>query len=173
VRSVIEAYIFCVLLALKLVICLHFYRASGTLEASNLCEVIMAVLSKPETHTVDSSAAHRQMVSLPTSELVENLVEILGRKLTAYIGNVKDVRLVNGWINGSRPYKDAEERLKLAFYVAKTLREHDSAEVVQAWMIGMNPQLDDQVPLRLLREGELEAIGPDVLRAARIFAAGA
>ncbi len=133
----------------------------------------MAVLARPETPTVDSQLTHRQMVTLPTPALVENLVEILGRKLTAYIGNVKDTRLVDAWMKGSKPYKAAEERLRLAFYVAKTLREHDSAEVVQAWMIGMNPQLDDRVPLRLLREGELEDVGPEVLRAARIFAAGA
>ncbi len=133
----------------------------------------MAVPITPETPTADSQRARRQTVTLPTPELVGNLVEILGRKLTAYIGNVKDTRLVDAWMKGSKPYKVSEERLWFALEVARTLREHDSAEVVQAWMIGLNPELDDRVPLRLLREGELEEIRPEVLRAARIFAAGA
>lgn len=35
----------------------------------------------------------------------------------------------------------------------------------------MNPELDDRVPLRLLREGDLEKVSPEILRAARKFVA--
>jgi hypothetical protein len=34
--------------------------------------------------------AHREALRLPASKVVENLVEIVGRKLAAYIGGVKD-----------------------------------------------------------------------------------
>jgi hypothetical protein len=42
---------------------------------------------------------------------------------------------------------------------------------VQAWFQGMNPQLDDVPPARLLRDGQLDAAGQQVLAAARAFAA--
>jgi hypothetical protein len=51
------------------------------------------------------------------------------------------------------------------------LAERDTAEVVQAWFQGLNPQLDDRSPARLLREGDLDEVGPLVLSAARAFAA--
>jgi hypothetical protein len=34
----------------------------------------------------------------------------------------------------------------------------------------MNPRLDDVAPVRLLREGDLEQVGPGILEAARAFA---
>lgn len=47
----------------------------------------------------------------------------------------------------------------------------DSAEILQAWMQGLNPELDDRSPARLLRGGELETDGAQVLAAARSFVA--
>jgi hypothetical protein len=39
--------------------------------------------------------------------------------------------------------------------------------------VGLNPELDDAVPINLLREGNIEADGKKVLNAARAFLAGA
>jgi hypothetical protein len=60
----------------------------------------------------------------------------------------------------------AEDRLRFAYRVAKTLEKHDAA-VVQAWLTGLNPELEDRVPMRLLREGDLEKVGPEILGAVR------
>ncbi|MGO4383374.1 hypothetical protein AB4Y80_03960 [Specibacter sp. RAF43] len=49
------------------------------------------------------------------------------------------------------------------------LDERDDRSVVQAWFQGMNPQLDDVAPARLLREGILDEVGSTVLAAARAF----
>ncbi len=117
-------------------------------------------------------AAHRESLRLPMPEIVSQLVAIVGRKLTAYIGNVKDVRAVDRWMAGGEIYGDAETRLRFAFQVARTLRERDTPAVVQAWMTGVNPELSDRVPLRLLREADLHTVAPEVLRAARAFLAG-
>jgi hypothetical protein len=38
---------------------------------------------------------------------------------------------------------------------ALLLNESDGREVTQAWFQGVNPQLDDRSPARLLREGTL------------------
>jgi hypothetical protein len=116
--------------------------------------------------------AHRESLSVPFSELVSRLVTLIGRKLTAYIASVKDVRAVDRWMKGNVAYGDVESRLRFTFQVVLTLSEHDTTQVVQAWLIGVNPELGGHVPVRLLREGDLNTIGPEMLGAVRAFIAG-
>jgi len=116
--------------------------------------------------------AHREAVRLPASKVVEKLVEIVGRKLTAYIGGVKDARAVDRWIAGGAIYGEAESRVRFAFQVARAINEHDSPAVVQAWLTGVNPELGDRVPARMMRENEIDAVAPAVLSATRAFLAG-
>ena len=114
--------------------------------------------------------AYQDSVRLPTAELVKELRELLGAKLVAYIGSVKETRAVRQWIEGDRePSAAVTNRLRVAYHVAALLAERDSPAVVQAWMQGMNPQLDDVAPARLLRDGNLDDVGPAVLAAARAF----
>ena len=115
--------------------------------------------------------AHREALRLPASKVVEKLVDIIGRKLTAYIGGVKDARAVDRWIAGGTMYGDAESRLRFAFQVVRAISEHDSPAVVQAWLTGVNPELGDRVPARMMRENEIDAVAPAVLSAARAFLA--
>ena len=116
--------------------------------------------------------AHREALRLPASKVVEKLVEIVGRKLTAYIGGVKDARAVDRWIAGGAIYGEAESRVRFAFQVARAINEHDSPAVVQAWLTGVNPELGDRVPARMMRENEIDAVAPAVLSATRAFLAG-
>jgi hypothetical protein len=116
--------------------------------------------------------AHREALRLPTVAVIQKLVEVIGRKLTAYLAGVKDVRAVDRWIAGGEIYGDCEARLRFAFQLVRTLSERDSPAVVQAWLTGVNPELGDRVPLRLLRENEIDAIAPAILSAARAFLAG-
>ena len=115
--------------------------------------------------------AHQDSVRLPTAELVKELRDLLGAKLVAYIGAVKETRAVRQWADGERePSSVVTNRLRAAYHVAALLAERDSPAVVQAWFQGMNPQLDDVPPARLLREDNLDQAGPTVLAAARAFA---
>lgn len=66
-----------------------------------------------------------------------------------------------------------EERLRLTYQAVRTLSEHDSPIIVRAWLTGVNPELGDRVPLRVLRDGELSTVAPEILGAARAFIAGA
>ncbi len=116
--------------------------------------------------------AHRESLNLKFADLVSQLADAIGRKLIAYVAGVKDVRAVNRWIGGAQPYGDVESRLRLTFQVVRTLLDHDSPQVIQAWLMGVNPELGDRVPLRLLREGDLAVVAPEVLAAARAFIAG-
>jgi hypothetical protein len=118
-------------------------------------------------------AAHRRAIQASFAEIVAELAGILGKKLTAYIGGVKDTRVVDRWIQeGVEPYRNADRRIRLAYQIARTLNEHDSPRVVQAWFLGLNPELQDRTPIRLLRDEDPEKVGPELLNAMRAFLAG-
>jgi hypothetical protein len=86
---------------------------------------------------------------------------------------VKETRAVRQWAEGTRVVSGEEDlrRLRVAYQAAKLLAERDTPAVVQAWFQGLNPALADRSPARLLREGAVDDVGPQVLAAARQFAA--
>jgi len=93
--------------------------------------------------------------------------------LTAYIASIKDARAIDRWLHEQvRPQRDVEARLRLAYHIAARLSEFDTPAVIQAWLLGLNPELDDAVPISLLRDGDMEIDGKKVLNAARAFVAG-
>lgn len=116
--------------------------------------------------------AHVNAQKWPLIKVIEELREILGARLVAYLGGVKETRAVTDWITEKhRPSSEAvEQRLRDAYQIAALLAEVEGKGVVQTWFMGMNPQLDDRSPARLLREGGPEA-GTEVLGAARAFIA--
>ena len=118
-------------------------------------------------------AAHVRAVRSSFPEVVRALREILGLKLCAYLGSVKETRAVNEWADGVRePSEAVRRRLRLAFQVAEAIAAVDGAEVARAWFQGLNPQLDDRSPARLLREGDIDEVGPEVIGAERAFLVG-
>jgi len=116
--------------------------------------------------------ARSQSRLLGGSELAAQMVELIGRKLTAYIASVKDVRSVDRWIAGGQFYGDAEERLRFGYQIVRMLSDYDKPSVVQAWLMGINPELGDRAPIKLIREYPIAEIAPQVLGAARAFVAG-
>ena len=117
--------------------------------------------------------AHDQAARLEFPVLVKELTELLGSKLVAYIAGVKEVRAVREWGTGERAARSPiPERLRVAYQVGWLIAHHDSASVARAWFQGLNPQLDDRSAARLLRDGELEEVGPLILSAARAFVSG-
>jgi len=115
--------------------------------------------------------AHEESVRFTPAELVVALREIVGARLVAYLGHVSSTRPVGEWAEGSRkPSEETVDRLRTAYFIAALLREREGAATVQSWFKGMNPELDDQAPARLLREQPLNVVGPEVIAAARSFA---
>jgi hypothetical protein len=118
-------------------------------------------------------AAHVRAVRSSFPEVVAALREILGLKLCAYLGSVKETRAVNEWAEGVREPSDAvQRRLRLALQVAGAIAEVDGPEIARAWFQGLNPQLDDRSPARLLRDGDIDEVGPEVIAAERAFLVG-
>jgi hypothetical protein len=118
--------------------------------------------------------AHDSAIRAPFHVVARELTELLGARLVAYIAKVTETRAVHEWGAQGRGPKDASvaPRLRLALQVALLIAQRDSHEVVQAWFQGLNPQLSDRSPARLLREGDLAEVGPEIVAAARAFMIG-
>jgi hypothetical protein len=116
--------------------------------------------------------AHHREISTPFAEVVEKLVSMIGRRLTAYVASVKDARAVDRWLSGIEPQSSVVSRLRLAYRVALVLSSGDSPAVVKNWLTGLNPELDDAVPIALLRDGDIGSDGKKVLGAAMAFVLG-
>ena len=94
-------------------------------------------------------AAHTRAVRASFPELVAELRSVLGARLVAYLGSVKETRAVRQWADGERePSEEVRSRLRTALQVALPLAEAESPEIAQAWFQGLNPQLDDRSPAR-------------------------
>jgi hypothetical protein len=125
------------------------------------------------THPRPDLAAHRGAIQASFPDATTQLRELLGARLVAYLGGVRETRAVHQWAEGTRePSEAVQQRLRLALQVAIPIAEADSPQVAQTWFQGLNPQLDDRSPARLLRDGDLDEIGPAVIAAARAFLIG-
>ncbi len=117
---------------------------------------------------------HHEVVQLSDAELAARVRVDLGAKLAAYLGDVKETRAVRQWATGERSIRDRAvvQRYRLALEVLGIIRSRVSPEVAQAWFQGLNPVLDDQAPLAVLRSssGDDDA-ARGVLGAARAFVA--
>ena len=140
------------------------------LKGSTVCDEPQSTMT---TTARPDLSAHTRATRLPFEELASELRDTLGAKLLAYIGGVGETRAVRQWAVGDRtPSERVQDRLRLVYQVAVTIAENDSPKVAQAWMQGLNPQLDDRSPARLLRDGDLEQVGPEVVGAMRAFLVG-
>jgi hypothetical protein len=124
----------------------------------------MATAARPDL------PAHAEAMRLSLPDLVARLRGLLGLRLVAYVGGVRETRAVNQWAEGSRePDSGTQRRLRDTFVIAQTLSQTEPPEVLQAWFQGLNPLLDDRSPAFVLREGDLDEVGPQVIGAARSF----
>lgn len=129
-------------------------------------------MKRDAAHARPDLAAHQVAMRYGTKEVVSQLVEILGAKLVAYIAGVGETRAVRQWMIGQRnPQPDSVVRLREALVVAKMIAANDSAATAQAWFMGLNPQLDDRSPARMLRDGDDDTLAM-VRGAARAFLVG-
>lgn len=118
--------------------------------------------------------AHVKATRLEFPVVVKELRELLGPRLVAYIAGVRETRTVREWAEGATVKKAdlVVSKLRMTLHIASFVAEHEAPSVVQSWFQGLNPQLDDRSPARLLREENLDEVGPEVLAAARAFVVG-
>jgi hypothetical protein len=81
-----------------------------------------------------------------------------------YIGGIGETRAVHQWAQGGRAPSDAiQQRLRMALRIAMPIAHGDSPAIAQASFQGLNLQLDDRAPARLLRDGDLDEAGPAIV----------
>lgn len=114
--------------------------------------------------------AYNDSIRLTTPQIVGGLRERLGAKLVAYIANVTETRAVRAWVEGERtPAPNTARRLRLAHQVASLIDLSEGDGVAATWFQGMNPQLGDRSPARVLHEDNTEDAMSKVLAAAKGF----
>jgi lysophospholipase L1-like esterase len=122
----------------------------------------------PEIRT-RSQLAHQKTVQFGINDIAQFLQETLGQKLVAFIAGTADVKAVGRWAKGERtPRIEAEKRLRVAFQIFHLLQEEESPHTVRAWLVGVNPQLDNESPAEAIREGRLK----DAVVAAEAYVSG-
>lgn len=108
---------------------------------------------------------HRLAVSEEIAVVAQSLQETLGQKLTAFAVGIKDPKAIDRYATGWQPRADIEARLRDLFRVTRLLLLEEAPTTVRAWMIGANPQLNDEAPIAALQERRTAP----VIRAAEAF----
>lgn len=107
-------------------------------------------------------------VRLTVQKVTQALQAGLGQALIAGIVNC-DVTTLSLWASGAvNPPPTQERLLRDTYQVFEMVAQADSPTVAGAWLMGMNPLLDDRTPAEAIAEGDFR----EVMAAARSFAAG-
>jgi hypothetical protein len=122
------------------------------------------------TPRLSAIEAHELAMTLPISEVVRQLVDVLGATTVALIGGVAETRAVHDWMTSRTPQRP--NVLRFALQIATMIASGNEQEIARAWFHGGNPRLDDAAPALLLRDRPLAEIQGPLLAAARGFAAG-
>jgi hypothetical protein len=114
--------------------------------------------------------AYNESIRHGVPSIVTDLRARLGAKLVAYIANVTETRAVRAWAEGERaPSPNTERRLRLAYMVTVLIDRSEGEGVAATWFQGMNPQLGDRSPARVLHDDRTDEAMARVLSAAKGF----
>lgn len=110
---------------------------------------------------------HADVTRKDLHELVAELIGALGVTVVQAITGTKDRTQPRKWarIDGPKPRREAEERLRLAYRMWSFVERNESPSVALTWMVGANPMLDERTPVTAIRE--LDAVA--VTQAAQAF----
>ena len=109
-----------------------------------------------------------EVARMPIGAVAADLVKIIGLKRTAVVGDVKDTRLVQRWINDGIVPKRAEA-LRTALQAARILHDVDGPNVATAWFTGCNQHFNFEAPMIVLRDSTSAEVYAKVVRAAFEF----
>ncbi|MFD4371112.1 XRE family transcriptional regulator [Streptomyces sp. NPDC058486] len=113
--------------------------------------------------------AHQASMDVSISEIAQFLQETFSQRTVAFLAGIKDAKQVGRWCKSQNaPRYDSEVRLRTAFQVFRYVEECENRHVARAWMMGMNPQLEDDAPLQALAGDRFK----DVMAAARSYRQG-
>ncbi|MFF7415466.1 XRE family transcriptional regulator [Streptomyces lydicus] len=114
-------------------------------------------------------SAHRDTSRQSIADIARFLQDTFSQRLTAFIAGIEDPKQVGKWCAAQNsPRIDSELRLRAAYQVFQTIEHAENSHTARAWMIGMNPQLDDDSPLQAIADDRFK----DAMAAARSYIKG-
>ncbi|HET9392477.1 MAG TPA: hypothetical protein VFO29_02970 [Candidatus Rubrimentiphilum sp.] len=119
-----------------------------------------------EEHPVEFRA-HEHAMSSNIRDVVRELEKALGATMVAAIGGVSEARAVKQWMTDREPQRP--HVLRFALQLAWIICEKSDRHTARAWFQGVNPHLNDAVPLLLLRQRPLYEVQGPLMAAARAF----
>ncbi|MFE6891955.1 XRE family transcriptional regulator [Streptomyces sp. NPDC057694] len=122
-----------------------------------------------ETSAQAEARALRTVTELKPAQMAQQLQETFSQKVTALIAGVEDSKQVGRWARDQNaPRIDSENRMRAACQVFAFIADCENGHIARAWMLGMNPQLDDTSPIEAIAKGRFK----EVMAAARSFQRG-
>ncbi|MFC1228796.1 MULTISPECIES: XRE family transcriptional regulator [Streptomyces] len=113
--------------------------------------------------------ALRDMAEQTPADMARFLQDTFSQRVVAFIAGIEDHKQVGRWAKGQNaPRIDSENRLRAACQVFHFIANCENHHIARAWMMGMNPQLDDASPIEAISEGRQK----EVMAAARSFQRG-
>jgi hypothetical protein len=104
---------------------------------------------------ITAEQIHRQAIREDISVIAESLQEIIGQRLAAYGAAIKDPKQIGRFAKGTRtPGEATAGRLREVYKVVQILSSEETPETVRAFLIGSNPQLDNEAPIEVLHHNQ-------------------
>lgn len=128
------------------------------------------------TSRVDDAweAAYKDALVLPSWEQAGYLLDTIGPRFTTAAVGLQDARTVRRWREATMAPRehDVAGRLAILYRLTRVIADVYSPDVAMAFLRSSNPQLDDDSPLMVLREGDPEETQKPLLAAVRAFLEG-
>lgn len=106
--------------------------------------------------------------TLPTRQVIRFLVDNLGRRLTGAVAGLSGNAPVEAWTSPRGPNAAQEARLRTAYEAFTLIASREGPHIARAWMIGVNPHLDDSNPILCIAQDRYH----NVLEAAQVHIGG-
>ncbi|MFJ8004064.1 XRE family transcriptional regulator [Streptomyces fagopyri] len=122
-----------------------------------------------QRETAAEARAHRDTAQQTIADIARFLQDVFSQRIVAVLAGIGDSKQVGNWAKGQNaPRFDAEVRLRTAYQVFKLVESGENCHIARAWMIGMNPQLEDCSPLQAIADDHFK----EVMSAARSYLQG-
>ena len=118
--------------------------------------------------------AYKSAVTTPPSAQAEFLLDTVGPRIAAACLGLSDARQIKAWArDATGPREHAVlGRLTLLFRIVFAIANTYGAEVAALFLRSSNPQLDDEVPMLVLRDSDGDTQQGRLLAATRAFLEG-
>jgi hypothetical protein len=119
-------------------------------------------------------AAYKDSLVVPAWDQAAYLLDSIGPRFTTAAVGLQDARTVRRWREEEMAPRehDVAGRLAILYRLTRVVADVYSPAVATAFLRSANPELDDNSPLLVLREGDPDDVQKPLLAATRAFLEG-